>query len=72
MENDSQSIMEKRPYKPLEWTKPTIANVIDVYGEEAEPICDYLRCRHKLSVHGLGTRGCKCKHPRNITVGAQL
>lgn len=48
---------------------PTITNVIDVYGEEAEPICDYLRCHHKLSVHGLRTRGCKCRHPQNVAVG---
>jgi hypothetical protein len=48
---------------------PTITSVIDVYGEVAEPICDYLRCHHKLSVHGLGTSKCKCRHPQNITVG---
>ena len=49
--------------------RPTITTVIDVYGEVAEPICDYLRCHHKLSVHGLGTSKCKCRHPQNITVG---
>ena len=25
------------------------ANVIDVFGKETEPICDYLRCHHKFS-----------------------
>jgi hypothetical protein len=39
-------------------------NVIDVFGKETEPICDYLRCHHKFSEHGL-IRKCQCKHPRN-------
>jgi hypothetical protein len=47
----------------------TRKNVIDVFGKETEPICDYLRCHHKFSVHGLG-KLCECKHPRNTTIGA--
>jgi hypothetical protein len=43
---------------------------IDVFGKEAEPICDYLRCHHKFSMHGLDTRNCQCKHPSNSAVGA--
>ena len=67
--NYSQAVMEeKRPRKQL-FQSPTITTVIDVYGEVAEPICDYLRCHHRLSVHGLGTGKCKCRHPQNITVG---
>jgi hypothetical protein len=42
-------------------------NVIDVFGKETEPICDYLRCHHKFSEHGL--RKCQCKHPRNSAAG---
>jgi hypothetical protein len=38
-------------------------NVIDVFGEETEPICDYLRCHHKFSEHGISK--CQCKHPSN-------
>jgi len=58
---------EKRPSKQLfHKVGPT---VINVYGEVAEPICDYLRCHHRLSVHGLRTSKCKCRHPQNITVG---
>jgi hypothetical protein len=45
-------------------------NVIDVFGKEIEPICDYLRCRHKFSEHGLGISKCQCKHPRNSAAGA--
>jgi hypothetical protein len=43
-------------------------NVIDVFGKETEPICDYLRCHHKFSEHGL--RICQCKHPHNSAAGA--
>ncbi|MDP9289983.1 MAG: hypothetical protein M3P08_17550 [Thermoproteota archaeon] len=73
--NYSQSIVdeEKRLQKQqesVEKLSPTTTKVIDVFGEEAEPICDYLRCHHKLSVHGLGTRVCQCRHPRNIAIGA--
>jgi hypothetical protein len=73
--NYSQSIVaeEKRLHKQqesLEKLSPTTTKAIDVFGEMAEPICDYLRCHHKLSVHGLGTRVCQCRHPRNITIGA--
>ena len=42
-------------------------NVIDVFGKETEPICDYLRCHHKFSEHGL--RISHCKHPRNSAAG---
>ncbi|HXX96888.1 MAG TPA: hypothetical protein VEL11_07205 [Candidatus Bathyarchaeia archaeon] len=65
--NYSQKVIEEnRPSKQFRKRSPT---VIDVYGEVAEPICDYLRCHHRLSVHGLRTSKCKCRHPQNITVG---
>ena len=67
--NFLQSIVaeDKRPRKQLlQKLSPT---VIDVYGEAAEPICDYLRCHHRLSLHGLGTSECKCRHPQNLVVG---
>ncbi|MFY9796278.1 MAG: hypothetical protein WBF33_18925 [Candidatus Nitrosopolaris sp.] len=69
--NYSQSIVaeDKRPRKQLlQKLSPTITTVIDVYGEAAEPICDYLRCHHRLSLHGLGTNECKCRHPQNLVV----
>jgi hypothetical protein len=44
--------------------------VIDVYGQEAEPICSYHTCHHKLSLHGNNSnRVCKCNHPQNSTIG---
>jgi len=45
-------------------------NVIDVFGKETEPICDYLRCHHKFSEHGLRISKCQCKHPSNTAAGA--
>jgi hypothetical protein len=44
-------------------------NVIDVFGKQTEPICDYLRCHHKFSEHGLICK-CHCKHPSNSAAGA--
>jgi hypothetical protein len=43
---------------------------LDVLGQPAEPICTYYRCHHKFSLHG--TRGCRCKHPMNKTLGILL
>ena len=42
---------------------------IDVFGQQAEPICTYYRCNHKFSAHGLDSHSCKCKHPTNKTLG---
>jgi len=62
------SVEEKRELlHPLIYHPRT--TVIDVFGEEAEPICNYLRCHHKFSVHGLGKRICQCKHAQNIIIG---
>jgi len=44
--------------------------VIDVFGKQTEPFCDYLRCHHKFSEHGIRIRKCQCKHPRNSAAGA--
>ncbi len=62
------SVEEKRELlHPLIYHPRT--TVIDVFGEEVEPICNYLRCHHKFSVHGLGKRICQCKHAQNIIIG---
>jgi hypothetical protein len=65
---ESQSHQEQQQLSGLSRYKKT--KVIDVFGEQAEPICDYLRCHHKFSMHGLDTRNCQCKHPSNSAVGA--
>jgi hypothetical protein len=46
--------------------------VIDVYGRQIEPICNYRTCHHKFSVHGHGTHGCKCRHPLNYAAGVSF
>jgi hypothetical protein len=43
--------------------------IVDVQGRISEPICTYYRCRHKFSLHGASSHGCKCKHPMNKTLG---
>lgn len=43
--------------------------VINVLGQESEPICDYLSCHHKFSEHGKNRQLCKCKHPQNRSMG---
>ena len=42
---------------------------INVFGQQAEPVCTYYRCHHKFSVHGLSKYGCRCKHPTNKALG---
>ena len=46
--------------------------VIDVYGQQTEPICSYRRCHHKFSVHSYGNHNCKCRHPLNYATGVSL
>ena len=43
--------------------------IIDVFGQETEPICNYHTCHHKFSLHGFSTRVCKCRHPQNYATG---
>lgn len=54
--------------KQQQQSEPT--KVIDVFGQKSEPICDYYRCHHKFSLHGLNSHNtCHCKHPENSTIG---
>ena len=44
--------------------------MINVFGEQIEPVCNYYRCHHKFSEHGYRNHStCKCKHPQNSIVG---
>jgi hypothetical protein len=43
--------------------------VVDVFGKASEPICNYLRCHHKFSIHGEESHICKCRHPQNRILG---
>ena len=49
---------------------PLNVKVVNVLGQESEPICDYLRCHHAFSLHGLRSSKCRCKHPQNVAIGA--
>ena len=46
--------------------------IINVFGEQIEPVCNYYRCHHKFSEHGYRNHStCKCKHPQNSIVGIE-
>ena len=63
----TSSTTNELSYKEIPQKQPQL--IIDVFGKQTEPICTYNRCRHKFSLHGLSTHGCRCKHPRNKTLG---
>ncbi len=65
--SSTSSTTNELSYKEIPQKQPQL--IIDVFGKETEPICTYYRCRHKFSLHGLSTHGCRCKHPRNKTLG---
>jgi hypothetical protein len=67
LENYPQSSMIK-----VKQSHQTQTKVIDVYGQETEPICNYRTCHHKFSFHGLSVRVCKCNHPQNFAIGISL
>jgi hypothetical protein len=46
--------------------------VIDVYGQQTEPFCNYRTCHHKFSVHGYSSHICKCRHPLNYAAGVSI
>lgn len=46
--------------------------MINVFGEEIEPVCNYYRCHHKFSEHGYRNHSsCRCKHPQNSITGIE-
>jgi hypothetical protein len=67
--NEEKEKEEKHLSKEMSNYRLT-TKAIDVFGKEIEPICDYLRCHHKFSVHGISTYKCRCKHPQNEVIGA--
>jgi hypothetical protein len=62
-----QRLITEQQQEQQEQTK-----IIDVFGHKTEPICNYHTCHHKFSLHGLGTRICKCNHPQNHTTGVSI
>ena len=43
--------------------------IVDVFGKDSEPICNYYRCHHKFSQHGSNI--CRCKHAQNRVIGVK-
>ena len=69
---DSQAatrIIKQPSSSPLHRRPQQQTKVIDVYGQEAEPICSYRKCHHKFSEHG---RSCKCQHAINYATGVSI
>jgi hypothetical protein len=56
-----ESVLQQQQSEPTK--------VIDVFGQQSEPICNYFRCHHKFSFHSLNSHTCHCKHPKNSTIG---
>ena len=47
-----------------------LVQMINVFGEQIEPVCNYYRCHHKFSEHGYKSHSsCKCKHQQNNIAG---
>jgi hypothetical protein len=69
-EDDDELQQQKKEEEGEEQeTEQSQEMIVNVYGQKSEPICTYHRCHHKFSLHGLGSRKCKCKHPMNNTLG---
>lgn len=64
---ESVSMQHQQQQQQQQSSEP--AKVIDVFGQESEPICNYYRCHHKFSFHSLNSHICHCKHPKNSTIG---
>jgi len=52
------TMVQQKTARSKSWKNGKVLNVL---GQQDEPICTYYRCNHKFSVHG--TRSCRCKHP---------
>jgi hypothetical protein len=64
--NSSEITNQHRPDENI--SNPV--QMINVFGEQIEPVCNYYRCHHKFSEHGYRNHStCKCKHPQNSIVG---
>jgi hypothetical protein len=67
--NYSESTEYKMEKSQLEIGDYKQVMVTTVFGEVTEPICNYRRCHHSFSMHGLNNHICQCQHPQNLVVG---
>ena len=63
------TIVEQSP-PPTPYLLQQQEKIIDVYGQETEPICSYRRCHHKFSEHL--NHNCKCHHAVNYATGVSI
>ena len=73
-ERANSQIVQKYP-QPTEITieQPSAVQVVmDVYGQQIEPICNYRKCNHKFSEHGHGNHRCKCRHAVNYATRVSI
>jgi hypothetical protein len=63
--------IEEQSRRPPARQQQQLTMIVDVFGRETEPICNYHTCHNKFSLHG-STRVCKCSHPQNYTIGISL
>jgi hypothetical protein len=65
-------LLEQSSQQSKQQHQHQLTKVIDVFGQETEPICTYHACHHKFSLHDRSTRLCKCHHARNYAIGIQI
>jgi hypothetical protein len=65
----STTIIKQLPSASFKQRLQQQEKVIDVYGQETEPICSYRRCHNKFSEHG---HNCKCHHALNYAIGISI
>ena len=65
------ALLSEQPSRQKQQKQEWQRKVIDVYGQQVEPICNYRTCHHKFTVHGQSTQ-CKCRHALNYAAGVSL
>ena len=68
---ESERVLNKYPQPTKIAIEQSTAGqmVMDVYGHQIEPICNYRTCNHKFSEHG---HNCKCRHATNYATGISI
>ena len=67
IEEEGQTQQEQEQEQEQEQIK-----IIDVFGQQTEPICNYHTCHYKFSIHGHSSHVCKCHHPFNYATEVSI
>ena len=70
-------MLREKDEKNSQKYKPKRLVFTNILGEkEEEPVCDYLNCYHKFSLHGHRSHqaelNCICNHPTNAALGIMV